>query len=308
MAFSGIQADADDLEAAKAILRGLKARHGKTGGVPSLIHTSGTGVLIDDARGMYASDTIYSDLDIATLASIPRTQPHREVDLAVIDADNEGYVKTYIILPSTIYGRATGPLVDAGLQNPRSQQIPQLVDAALARGRAGVLGKGANIWSNVHIADLASLYILLVDYMLPDDGLPEVHRETEGPSPPRNTRSRSGTPTRALSRPRTPVVADTSYFKHGSEGYYFAEGGEHNWLSVSDAIGRAMVDLGKATEPTPTAFTDDEKHRFFNNNAKFLDSNSRCRADRARRLGWKPKKTTKDLLASVKQEVKGGHI
>ena len=62
------------------------------------------GVLIDDARGMYASDTIYSDLDIATLASIPRTQPHREVDLAVIDADNEGWVIHRLSLSRRLIG------------------------------------------------------------------------------------------------------------------------------------------------------------------------------------------------------------
>lgn len=33
------QADADDEDAAKAILRGLKDRYEKTGKVPSLIHT-----------------------------------------------------------------------------------------------------------------------------------------------------------------------------------------------------------------------------------------------------------------------------
>ena len=40
--FTGIlvmQADADDEDAAKAILQGLKDRHEKTGKVPSLIHT-----------------------------------------------------------------------------------------------------------------------------------------------------------------------------------------------------------------------------------------------------------------------------
>jgi hypothetical protein len=62
-----------------------------------------------------------------------------------------GYVKVYIILPSTIYGIATGELVDRGVQNPHSVQVPALIHAALDRGRAGMVGKGKNLWPNVHI-------------------------------------------------------------------------------------------------------------------------------------------------------------
>jgi len=65
----------------------------------------------------------------------------------------KGYVKTYIVLPGTIYGIATGSLVDAGLQNPFSQQIPRLVKLSLMRGRAGMVGEGKNIWPNVHVHD-----------------------------------------------------------------------------------------------------------------------------------------------------------
>lgn len=62
-----------------------------------------------------------------------------------------GYVKTHIILPSTIYGIASGPLVDLDLQNAHSQQIPTLVDLGLERGQGGMVGEGRNMWPNVHI-------------------------------------------------------------------------------------------------------------------------------------------------------------
>jgi hypothetical protein len=39
---------------------------------------------------MFATDTIYSDLDIPQLESLPITQPHRPVDLALVNADSEG--------------------------------------------------------------------------------------------------------------------------------------------------------------------------------------------------------------------------
>ena len=47
-------------------------------------------MLVDDARGNYSSDMIYSDLNIHRLESLPRTQPRREVDVAITDASEEG--------------------------------------------------------------------------------------------------------------------------------------------------------------------------------------------------------------------------
>jgi len=37
--------------------------------------------------------------------------------------------------------------------------------------------------------------------------------------------------------------------------------------------------------------------------APLFGTNSRCLATRAKSLGWKPVKTTKDLLASIKPEI-----
>ncbi|TFK40286.1 hypothetical protein BDQ12DRAFT_602474 [Crucibulum laeve] len=274
-------ADADDLDAAKAILRGLKKRYEQTGKVSSLIQTVSTDscVLIDDANGMNSTENIYSDLDIAKLDTLPDTQPHRIVDLTLVEADREGtewwigYVNTYIILPSTIYGKASGPLVDAGLQNPRSQQIPRLVKLSLDRGRAGMVGVGKNVWPNVHIDEVANLYIILLDLIIPHD--------TERSPAPSKVREA---------------------FAHGHAGFYFAENGEHTLYSVSEAIGKAMVDLKKTNDPSPTTFSKDEMEKYFPDGTS-LGTNSRCRAERSRKVGWKPIKRTKDMLASVHEEV-----
>ena len=67
-----------------------------------------------------------------------------------------GYLKSYIILPSTIYGLADNPLVQAGIQNPQSIQIPTLIKASLGRKQAGVVGKGIALWPDVHIDDSKS--------------------------------------------------------------------------------------------------------------------------------------------------------
>ncbi len=57
------------------------------------------------------------------------------------------------MLPSTIYGLASGPLVDAGIVNPRSMQIPALIEASMDRRQAGMVGEGRNFHPNVHIDD-----------------------------------------------------------------------------------------------------------------------------------------------------------
>lgn len=110
-------------------------------------------MLADDAFGNHGTDTIYSDMNLPLLDSIPPSQPHRTVDLTVIEADKEGYVRAWIVIPSTIYGRAQGKLVDHGISNPKSQQIPRLVQIGLERGKAPAIGKGENYWPNVHIDD-----------------------------------------------------------------------------------------------------------------------------------------------------------
>jgi nucleoside-diphosphate-sugar epimerase len=61
-----------------------------------------------------------------------------------------------IICPSLIYGRGLG----AG---PASVQLPLLIRLAEKRGNAAHAGPGENIWSNVHIDDLVTLYALAIE-------------------------------------------------------------------------------------------------------------------------------------------------
>lgn len=56
---------------------------------------------MDNAQGMYAGTKIYSDLDIPLLETLPRTQPHREVDMTLVEADEQGgySFKCPVIMP-----------------------------------------------------------------------------------------------------------------------------------------------------------------------------------------------------------------
>ena len=112
--------------------------------------------MADDSRGEYTSDTIYDDLNITQIKSIPETAVHRSVDLLVVEADEQGYVCGIVVLPVTVYGIATHALVAAGISNPHSVQIPMYIRAAFDRERPGVVGKGKGLVGDVHIADGAS--------------------------------------------------------------------------------------------------------------------------------------------------------
>jgi len=94
---------------------------------------------------MFASDKIWDDANADDLEMLPNNAPHRDVDLAIIESDREGFIQAYLVAPSTIYGFATGKLVTAGIANNRSIQIPSLIRAALDRHRAGMIGEGRNI-------------------------------------------------------------------------------------------------------------------------------------------------------------------
>jgi len=254
-------ADANGLVAAKATLKGLKTRYQKTGIAPIFIHTSGTGVLADGARGDHVSDTIYDDTNPEQIETLPDTQVHRNVDLELINADKEGYVKVYIIIPAIIYGIATGELVEQGIQNPHTITLSWFVRMALDRGRPGVVGAGKNVWPNVDIQEVADLYIVLYNSI--------------------------------VSNPTT---------AHGREGIYFGESGEHTSYDVNKAVGEALLAIGKLDNAEPTTLTKEEVVKYFGG-SKLAGTNARARANRSRSLGWKPVKTTKDFLETVKSEV-----
>lgn len=122
---------------------------------PIYIQTSGAAVVMDDARGMHSTDRVYSDEDSATLNNLPASQPRRQIDPLI--ASYGDHINTHIVLPTTVYGSPTNTWA-----NQHSIQIPQIVNASIARKQAGVIGLGANSWGNVHVSDVAALYTLIL--------------------------------------------------------------------------------------------------------------------------------------------------
>lgn len=164
-----LQGGSDNLGLAKSTLRGFQRKFQETGKPSIFIHTvslrgylfgasrsystlqSGTIIIADDATGLHSSDVVWNDADPDQIEQLPPTAPHIDVELEIIRADKEGYVRAYFVTPGTIYGIASGKFVDAGLANKHSIQVPALIKTSLDRGQAGMIGKGLNIWPNVHI-------------------------------------------------------------------------------------------------------------------------------------------------------------
>lgn len=140
-------ANADHLPSLQVML-GAMERSGKP-----LVHTSGSSVIGDDARGNRLSEAIF-DEDTPFVVE-PTKQARHELNGMVLAAAARG-VRTAVICPTLIYG------VGKGL-NPNSIQIPFLVEQARAHGVVRVVGHGLNRWSTVHIDDLTDLYLLALE-------------------------------------------------------------------------------------------------------------------------------------------------
>jgi nucleoside-diphosphate-sugar epimerase len=115
-----------------------------------IIFTSGTGVLSIDARdGAWNQNTFAEDDPFPFLS-----RPNREIRIQTEDMvrqASDGALKTYVIRPPLIFG------------NGGSIQIPQIFESARRTGKACYLGHGLNLYSAVHVDDLAQAYCLTVE-------------------------------------------------------------------------------------------------------------------------------------------------
>lgn len=122
-----------------------------------LLHTSGSSVVGDDARGNALSVAVF-DEDTPFVVQ-PLKQARHALNQMILDAAEQG-VRSAIICPTLIYGQSQGV-------NPSSIQIPFLVEQARLHGAVRVVGLGLNRWSTVHIDDLTDLYVMALEKAVP---------------------------------------------------------------------------------------------------------------------------------------------
>jgi len=137
-------ADSDHRGAIDALLEGL------AGSDKPFLHTSGSSIVADDAHGNVASDRIYDE--DTPFEPVPGKQARVAIDRKIRDASSRG-VRSIVVCPTMIYGNGLGLARD-------SAQIPGLAKRARASGVVRHVGKGLNVWSNVHVEDVADVYRL----------------------------------------------------------------------------------------------------------------------------------------------------
>lgn len=115
------------------------------------IQTSGSSLVGDKAAGnkselIFNEDTPFNP----ALEKVGRIA----INQRVLSAAQQG-VHSIVLCHSLIYGRGLGI-------HTESIQIPGLIKLAQKTGKASHIGKGENIWSHVHIDDVAKLYLLAI--------------------------------------------------------------------------------------------------------------------------------------------------
>ena len=116
------------------------------------IHTSGSSIVGTRAGGQ-RSDAVF-DEDTPIVPS-PARAARVALNELILSYRDKG-CRPVIICPSLIYGLGLGVEL-------HSTQVPLLIDLARKRGCAAHGGPGENIWSNVHIDDLVTLYALAIE-------------------------------------------------------------------------------------------------------------------------------------------------
>ncbi|RMZ78655.1 hypothetical protein DV738_g3724, partial [Chaetothyriales sp. CBS 135597] len=257
---------ADDVPGTTAIIKGLqrKKSNNNSEGTPAFyIHTSGTGILAHEttATGRFGDDFphVYNDGDegIGELTSLPDYALHRNVDKLVLAAGSDT-VKTAIVSPPTIYGPGRGP------DNKRSIQVYRATEAILKNKRAFVVGKGENVWHQVHVQDLSDLYVALGEA------------------------AASGSP-------------DGSPATWNEQGYYLAENGTFVWGRILREVANEAHKQGYLPDPKADGHSPAEVDKFFARGAYLVGTTSRGEAIRARKLlGWKPHRPSlQDLIPDI---------
>ncbi|HZZ09182.1 MAG TPA: NAD-dependent epimerase/dehydratase family protein [Paraburkholderia sp.] len=140
-------ASSDHDGAVKALIEGL-AGSGKV-----LLHTSGSSIVGDASGGEAGNARIYHEdaLPEPTADKAARVA----IDQRVLDAAQQN-IRSAVLCNTLIYGHGA-------VQGSASVQLPRLVRQAQKSGVVRHVGSGGNIWSNVHIDDVAELYRLALE-------------------------------------------------------------------------------------------------------------------------------------------------
>ncbi|MGF6633889.1 NAD-dependent epimerase/dehydratase family protein [Paraburkholderia sp. MM6662-R1] len=140
-------ASSDHEGAVRALIDGL-AGSGKV-----FLHTSGSSIVGDASGGEAGEARIYHEDALSTPTADKAARV--AIDQLVLDAAQRN-VRSAVLCNTLIYGHGA-------VAGSASVQLPRLVRQAQKSGVVRHVGSGGNVWSNVHIDDVAELYRLALD-------------------------------------------------------------------------------------------------------------------------------------------------
>jgi nucleoside-diphosphate-sugar epimerase len=144
-------ANSDHEGAVRALIDGL-AGSGK-----AFLHTSGSSIVGDASGGERASGA--NEARIYHEDALPEPTADKAarvaIDQLVLDAAQRN-IRSAVLCNTLIYGHGA-------VAGSASVQLPRLVRQAQKSGVVRHVGSGGNVWSNVHIDDVAELYRLALE-------------------------------------------------------------------------------------------------------------------------------------------------
>jgi len=151
-------ADSDNQKVVETLLGALKDSD------KLFIHTSGSSIVSDRANGQKSGkkydESIYDRNSY--FCPDPLKESRFAIDKMILQAAQNN-LRTAVICPCLIYGKGSG-------LKSESQQIPNLVNEAIESGIAKCIGRGENVWSTVHIDDVAALFLKVLE-LAPQGGV-----------------------------------------------------------------------------------------------------------------------------------------
>ncbi|KAH8110803.1 NAD-binding protein [Phellopilus nigrolimitatus] len=152
--------DCDDVELTLAILKGLRAKQTKGLGVGTLLHTSGTGIFMDENSVKFDSNAkIWTDSE-EDMKLLTPSMLHGPADVAIFKAGGEGYVNNFTVCPSVVYGTGDGPIT----RTPPT--IRAFTNLMLKLKHGFVVGDGSNRVGWINIKDLITAFLLVLERAL----------------------------------------------------------------------------------------------------------------------------------------------
>lgn len=141
--------NADSADDAYAVDNFIKALEGSQ---KTFIFTSGSAIFGGKENGQKSDFIFREDFPLQ-----PRLEMASRVLINnyVLQSSNKA-IRSIVIVPTMVYGEGLGIKKD-------SIQIPALINVSKEKGHGVYFGEGENIWSNLHIEDLADLYVLALE-------------------------------------------------------------------------------------------------------------------------------------------------